>query len=742
MAETAPKWDKRYGTEILPPEGHKDVGVQLFAILEEILTDKNQLGLPEKWFYFYRLSRNKHWKGTTKKANLLSANLLFTHRQRTTNMLTDNNPTFNVRRIGAPEGREHVYDDLLYTCQFWWHDQEQQPLLEKSIINAETYGCCVEKMTWNPELEGRLGQAETVIVDPYHFGLYPVGGTDIQKAQAVLHFYPMNVREARRTWPKFANKIKGDQERIKELGDERRELITGKANKASSWSTTFQSTVRQMVGNTEGMAGTEGDETLIVEAWIKDYTMLTLIDEEEGVEITMPKYSGHIRQVTACNGGEIVLQDIDNPSINPDLEPDLARQTYLWDHFPFSFTQSNTDPSNIWGMGDYEQLEGIQIEYNKTISQFNMFKDRASRLKIINPKGSGVPNAQLNNYPGIVRPSNALMAQAIKYIEPPRAPLDLQNALNVYKELFFLVAGTFELEMAQTPGREVVAYKAIAALLERAALMLRGKDRNYGGMIRERGRMAISMFQNWYVEKRQITYLKDGEEKAKQVLGKDLIIPTRLAVVSGSTMPVSRVQEREEARELFAGGAIDNEELLKKLGWDDYRSVIKRMLQGPLSGLFDKMMAIGTPESVVNVMQELFAMDQPDFEKAMKQGEIPNFYALIPDPQTGQMPTDPMEELERMLKEAELYKIQADIGLLAEKAKSEQVDQFVKMFGTELDEESLKIKKAEMFASLLQAIDKNKNEKIRSVANLIKSTEQKGQGPYRERGMKSNNKEV
>jgi len=636
-----------------------------------------------------------------------------------------------------------IYDYIVHLCQFFWHDQEQQAVLDESVTNGETYGCIPEKAIFNPELEGGLGEVEIISVDPFHFGWYPVK-SKFKKAQAVLHFYPMPTLEARQKWPKFAKKIKSDQEILKELGDERREIVGGRPGEAKGWFTTIQNVVKQMGGNTEGEAGTEGQETLVVEAWVKDRTMVqeTEVDLDTGMEFEtgfeIPKYAGFIRQITTCNGGEIVLSDLDNPSINHDIPRELTRHCYLYDKAPFSFTQSITDTSNAWGMADMEQLEGIQVEVNKTISQFNIFKDRAARLKIINPKGSGVSNQQLDNYPGVIRPSNPLMAQSIRYLDPPKLPVDLKVAFDLFKELFFLVAGTFELELAQTPGREVVAYKAIAALLERATTMMKGKVRNYSKMIRERGRMYLSLAQNFYTIPREIPYEKQGEELSFQFTGPDMIFPARLTVVSGSTMPVSRVQQREEAIGLAKDGHIDTQELLKKLDWDDYRTVVKRMQQGPLSALVDRFKQMGAPDPLLQAIQEFTAMEPKDFEKLVVQNRLPSFQEIL-DPQQQESMEDAEKQMEIVGKQADIGKTEADRQLVMAKIQTEMVKQYVQMFGTELDDENMELKRIELAAQIREGMEKGQSAMIKATADLVKAHEQRGQGPYAEHGLKSNN---
>ena len=740
--------------ELLPPEG-QNVGRKVFTILEEVLEEKKNLNLPENWAYWYRLGRNKHWIAGSKKASLVSANLLHRHRTQSVNMLTENNPTFETKLVGEIQpGQQENVQNLVHATQHWWIEEEQQSVFRDSVLNGETYGCFIEKMVWNDEYEYHRGEAETIVVDPFHFGFYPTKELNPKKWQAVLHYYPVTVRDLRRQHPEQADKIKSDRQYLEELGDDRMEVQTGKPSSTKSWFTSISSVIKEMVAGNTGGSNVADDWTLCVECWVKDYTMVTeerpeIIEDMEGDALTqeeltvtvgeqIPKYKGYIRMVKCCNGGEVVLEDRSNPSINPEMPDEQAQKTYLYSRFPFIFGHSVRDTSNPWGMSDFSQLEQLNIEVNKTLSQFNLFKDKAARLKIINPRDSGVPNEQFSNYPGIINPSNAIVAAGIRYMDPPQMPMDLKVIGDLYVKLFYDIAGTFDLEQAQSSGRDVIAYKAIATLLEHASRMMRGKIENYTKGLRERGRMYISMVQNWYIETspeqgRYVEWEEDGESQVSQIRGQELIVPAKLTVVSGSTMPVSQVQRREEAIDLFGKGAIDGEELLKNgLQWGNWREVVNRMKQGPFADLMGKLEAIGAPPQFLQILPELLQMDEKEFERAIKDEKIPPF-AMLAQPGQEEGP-DPMEQMELAGKQAEIEanqakveaelakarKSDADAALAREKIITEQINQAVSIQGVKLVWENIKIERAKMVKELLTP-DKD--------------------ATYREKGMKSNNKQ-
>ncbi|MEL7641364.1 MAG: hypothetical protein AAGU21_17145 [Solidesulfovibrio sp.] len=549
--------------ELLPPANRPDlVGPRVFELLEAAVRDKARLGLAEKWTSHYRLGLGRAWPAAEPLAG--AANLLHLHRQRTVNMLTDNNPTFNVNRVG-PGGDEELFRTLERAAACWWIEQEQQSAFERSVINGETYGIAVEKVVFDPDLEYGLGEVRTVVVDPFAFGVFPTDTLELQDAAAVLHFTPMPLAEAARRWPEAAGKLASDAALLASLGDNRREMATGDGSRLGLFSR-FGEVLKTLVG-ARGGDGPSDDAVLVCECWARDYTMT-----EDG-----PLYPGFIRCVTVAGAGDLVLSDRPNPSVNPQLRPAEAMATYLYDRYPFALANSLTDPASLWGASDFEQLAGLQHEVNKCLAQLTAHKDRCARPKIINPRDSGVANAAFTNRQGIVNPTSMAAAQGIRYLEFVNNTKDIESVLAIHRELFAQISGLGDLERAASPDHPVIAYRAISALIEQAATMLRGKIRNYSRLIRERGRMFLSHMQNWYTEERWISFAENGRLTVAPLHGADCRIPARLTVVSGSTMPVSRVQQREEALALYQMGAIDRRDLLDKLDWSGRAAVLERM---------------------------------------------------------------------------------------------------------------------------------------------------------------------
>lgn len=737
---------------LIPPEGHRDVGKAVLEVLNTVIEDKKNLGLHDRWLKNYKLRRNKHWSTeSTASLPLVSANLIFTHVERTKNELTDNNPCFDIANIGGADDREkQISTDLQHTTEHWWIDQEQQDILESSVLNGELYGVAIEKVWFNPELEYGLGEVETCIVDPFHFGWYPVKLKDPKdinnpgKCEAVLHFYPQNIRFLRTEYPDLADKIKPDGDVLAELGDERREInssSSGKKGETVSLSGVVQNILNFVTGD---VGGSLEDETVVCEMWLRDGEMVPDGEPEEDedgrtIQRSRAKYTGGIRYILVCSGG-VVLEDKDNPNINPSLPPDEAMKTYLYDKFPFVAVNSLKDTSNAWGMSDIEQIEVIQKELNKSLSQMIVEKDRMVRPKLINPKDTGVSNDELNNIVGVINPNSSMASQALRWLVPPPPTGDVQSSIEVLKSLLLLIAGTFDLDTAQT-GNRVIAYKAISALLERAATQKRGKIRNYGRLIRERGRMFLSHVMNFYTEERWITYRDEsGEKAAKPIIGSHMIVPVKLTVVTGSTLPVSGVQKREEALQLYQLGAIDKKALLDELNWSGTNEIIKRMQAGPLGVAFEGMMKAGVPPEILQYLQMVSQEDSKRIDDAIQSGELPPFDVVLQQLMANSQPQQPQPDPEMVRALAEVKKLEAEAALITAKIQTEAVNQKVALDGVAFDKENLTIQRAKAVAEMEAGLRSRRREDMEAGAEIVSNL---NNAPgYNEKGMESNNQEV
>ena len=142
--------------------------------------------------------------------------------------------------------------------------------------------------------------------------------------------------------------------------------------------------------------------------------------------------------------------------------------------------------------------------------------------------------------------------------------------------------------------------------------------------------------------------------------------------------------------------------------------------------------------------------------------QIENIEGLFPKEEQ----EDPIQELEIIAKQADIEltiaeqgKVAAETELVVEKIQTEKVEQEVKMLGTDFDKKKLELEEAQTINNIKNTTDKNKIEAAKLINDIknadkesnkpavntkpeSKKADSKVQGPYRESGLKSNNKEI
>jgi hypothetical protein len=219
----------------------------------------------------------------------------------------------------------------------------------------------------------------------------------------------------------------------------------------------------------------------------------------------------------------------------------------------------------------------------------------------------------------VINPKDHVVAQAIKHMAPPPHQRDIELILGIYREMFDKIAGIFDMtDPSIAKGR--MAFKTVATIIESMHTMLRGKIRGYGKMLRERGRMWLSHAQNWYTEER-IFFVdaQAGTKESGKFVGKEMIFPVQMQVIAGSTMPTSRLQQREEAKELHSQQAIDVRELLERLDWPNRAEVIQRMEMGMLGPIIKRLEALQVDPKIIAMLQKIAGMDESEYNAVVNQ---------------------------------------------------------------------------------------------------------------------------
>lgn len=633
-----------------PPEGAPGVGPWVWATYEKLRRHRDKTGLVELWAHFHELYRGRIFKRKVKFAQVV-ANLFFKVINTLVANLTDNKPRASIMPNG--ETPDDIADGWQACYDTWWDQNQQQRCLAVSVKRSELYGYQCDEMRFNPDLEGGLGDIETHRIDTYGVLFWP-GHIDIQTQPAMITYEAMELGEIYDRWPEAKGKVEADPS-FSELLKEDRAFV--RATQSKNLRPEGQATGYVIPGSDIGLGGSYTPESsagiqraLIVRCWVKDYSMqwvdprngepcgknavLTepVVDPATGQPFTDPetgqpvmqviqpeqwsKYPGYIRCVVVTNKGQLVLDDLPNPSINPDIPRIVASECYLWDKFPFIKRFSYSDDISEYGLSIVEQIETLVIEVCKKLTQYGAHLDTLCRNPLILPQGCGVKKNDVNNLPRRVWEPVAGMAGAIRFLEVPSAPADIITYIELCIKLVDMITGITDVSEGRKPTG-ITAAHAIAALQEKAQTVYREKIRNNDLYLEEQGRMFISLGQNWYTEERRLRY--EGKQGQSMIDFRGVAAQGELAfhIEAGSTLPRNRQVRQMQIIELAKGKpTFPNSVLLKELGIPNHDEVAAQMDAGPMGMAMQKLARskLFDPETL-QAIENVVKMPDKDFRK-------------------------------------------------------------------------------------------------------------------------------
>ena len=591
-----------------PPQGHEDVGKWTYELWYSAMREKERLGLLDRWFENHRLYRGDHWNKSRTFSrddrHKVSVNLIFANIERTVANLTSEDP---VAELHASDG---ILDDLdaLFSQKIkdWWSATEQGTLLAASTRAMETYGPTIEKPV--PNLKKNL--LDIVLVDPY--GWFPAPG-NYQSEQDMPYMCFADAIACHLVENKFnvdtnANKVEPDDV-YSTLGEDRETNIP------------VPSAARQAVINVAGhyvgpFFPQKSDKDLrdarglVIECWLKDPNIA--------------KYRDGIRKITITNRGNLVLDDSPNPNLNPMLETPKAQKTYAWGRLPCSLAVSYRDTFTLWGFSAAEQVGDLQLKIDELLSRIKSYIDVCCLPPLIIPKDAGIVirgpggDLKITNRPGLIlQPANSDVAKGIRYLEVPNLPSDFFKALDLYLMFFDRIFAIQDINRGEKPG-EVRSGYGINLLQQRNDSVMAHKVKATDYLVRERGRWAISYYQNFGWKEETVTV----NDEAKTFRGTDFAGRSfNYVVESGSTLIKSDAQIQQESMELFKAGAIDTQALLERANYPGWKTILARMSGSKLQIAMQTLVDAGVPEEVVQQLQPY--IQQRGAQSNKQQADMP-----------------------------------------------------------------------------------------------------------------------
>ena len=618
-----------WSTSNIPPPGHDDLGPFVYELWQEARREKERLGLYARWAFNHRIYRGTHWItntfGRDDKYKMV-VNLVFANIERTVSGLTSEDP---VAEIHSSDGILDEIDALFsQKIKDWWSDTEQAMLLASSTRGMEIYGPTIEKYV--PNL--KKNALDVVLIDPWAFDPAPGNYQSIQDMPyiAFSDAIPMHVVEKK--FGVEAGSVTADDV-YSALGEDRESNIPIPSSMGASTAINVAGHYVMTGAPQRGGKDFRGARALVIEMWFKDYTTTKVqkvagTDPETGEEIVEevdePKYPGNIRKITVTNRGALVLDDSPNPNVNPAMDPEQAKKTYGYSNFPCSMAVSYKDTAFIWGFSAAEQVGDLQLKIDELLSRIKAYIDLCCMPPLVIPKDAGIvvkgPGGDLkvNNRPGLIlQPENTQVSKGIRYVQVPSLPQDFFKALDLYLMFFDRIFAIQDINRGEKPG-EVRSGSGIQLLQQRNDSVMAHKGKSMDYLVRERGRWAISYYQNFGWREETVTV----NDEAKTFRGIDFAGRSfQYVVESGSTLIKSDSQIQQDAMALFQAGAIDTQTLLQRINFPGWKSIISRLSGSKVDIALQTLVDAGVPEEIVQQLKPMIQAREADSNK--QQADMP-----------------------------------------------------------------------------------------------------------------------
>lgn len=220
--------------------------------------------LEEEWRECEDFYDGKHWKDKNRSFK----NLVFPLVEQEVSVLADSLPSTDI--LARKEEREKDCKTLEASVHFTY---EQQAFFLKIVMALRTAiktGTGFHYVDFDPDADN--GQGMTTIKSiPWEQVYLDPAATEIDEASFVGFKFPVRVEEAQRKHPKFKDKIKASQGEQGSPGQSAMGLKEDRANYLSG-------------SNSEDKYKIDG-MCIIEEAWLRDYTMVAIPEEETIAEI-------------------------------------------------------------------------------------------------------------------------------------------------------------------------------------------------------------------------------------------------------------------------------------------------------------------------------------------------------------------------------------------------------------------------------------------------------------------------
>ena len=527
------------------------------------------------WMDDYKFFRGRQWsdvRPTFRHSEVI--NLVFQVIQSQVPILTDSRPKFE---FVASEPQDREFAEFMNEISIAdWQTNNWLAKLTEIIYDGHIYGTGIGHLFWDQTARNGTGAIDFSSEELFY--CYPdVEAEDVNvNSRSFVLAKPMELSEVRRLWP----------EKGKYVTEDTTDLLDSTKNDL----------------NPLRFRSPKGDKSLVEASSIKSNSLEKKVlvqwtywfsddfsdheKEEKGETVFEQRLDFPMgrRSVTASG---VVLED------GPNLYDDGK--------FPWQRFVNYVLPREFWGEGEIAQIRGPQRIFNKIYSfALDVMTLMGNPIWVVDAD-SGIDTDLLTNSPGLVVEKNP-GTEARRETGVQLQPFVLQ-VLDRVKEYVDQIAGSQDITRG-IPTGGVTAASAIADLQNAAQTRLRQKARNLDAFLQNMGQQYASRVMQFYSAPRAFNYVgndgvrnyfkahvEDGENGEKvavvqrfdadgKPMGMDqytLRGELDVRVTTGTALPFSKEQKKQELLQLLDRGIIDAEEYFKQTDYPNWEVVVERI---------------------------------------------------------------------------------------------------------------------------------------------------------------------
>jgi len=498
-------------------------------------------------------------------------------------LLTDNRPTWYVRARKAHHQRYlNIFNDAL---DYLWDVLELDMELSHVVLVSLIQKVGIWEIYWdtNASPTGKIG---VDLVDPRTFVIAP-GYDDPWKAPWCGTFGPMPLTWVWQYFPEKAEEVTGN-------------VLKGQSYDKDKWGD--EDAVNHVVN--------------VYKIFVRDDTVERALDAEGHFVDEKGK-----KTKKYPNGRYMIFTE------NVKLK-DVACKT-KHGKAPFVAFYDYWNPFEFHGMGEPDQIESMNLEFNLLIKRVANYSRRFTGLNVYKSTNDGIPDEKFKAE--IIKGDDNVWALQ-NDADPPKSmefkPINrtILDFIAAIPKMIEEVSAVTEVSKGIDTKKERRTAAEYGGMLESSYTRTRQRVRNLETAIKRTCYLFVSMMQQFYTEPRPVVTRRGGEASYGTVTSNPRYLKEQLAP------PANPQRETEEDDKLYEQHQQDYEKFFEEFGgkdsvYADFDIEIQTNSTLPM----DK-------QSLANLFLRLFELKAVDQLSLLKQLRIPNAEEIVQRTQAAEQP--------------------------------------------------------------------------------------------------------